>query len=304
MGKYMDVLPEVRVALEQNRAVVALESTIISHGMPYPANVECAKRCEEIIREAGAIPATVAILGGRIKIGLSGEQIEHLAKSKEVVKCSRRDLAYILASKMDGAATVAATMLMASLADIRFFATGGVGGVHRGAESSMDISADLTELQTTDVCVISAGVKSILDIGRTLEYLETLGVPAAAFGQDDFPAFYTRESGFKAPLRFDAPVEIAEMMRIKWELGIKGGAIIGNPIPAEYAMPKAEIDDAIDDAMLKASEMNITGKEITPFLLDAVSKLTDGRSLEANIRLVYNNSRLAAEIAVAYAALN
>ena len=300
----MDLLPEVQAALEQNRAVVALESTIISHGMPYPVNLECAKRCEEIIRETGAMPATIAILGGRIKIGLSGEQIEHLANSKNIVKCSRRDLAYILASGRDGAATVAATMITASLAGIRFFATGGVGGVHRGAENSMDVSADLTELQTTDVCVISAGVKSILDIGRTLEYLETLGVPAAAFGQDDFPAFYTRESGFTAPLRFDSPVRIAEMMHIKWKLGLKGGAIIGNPIPIEYAMPKAEIDAAIDAALRKASELKITGKEITPFLLDAVRELTDGRSLEANIRLIYNNSRLAAEIAVAYAALN
>ena len=268
--------------------------------MPYPKNLECAKTCEAIILECGAVPATIAILGGRIKIGLSESQLEHLAVSKGVVKCSRRDLPYVLATGKDGAATVSATMIMSALAGIRFFATGGVGGVHRGAESTMDISADLYELSTTDVCVISAGVKSILDIGRTMEYLETLGVPVAAYGQDEFPAFYTRESGFKAPLRLDSPAGAAEIMRIKWDLGLKGGAIIGNPIPAEYAMRKEEIDSAINSALELASAQGVSGKEITPFLLDEVKKLTEGRSLEANMRLVYNNSRLAAEIAVAY----
>ena len=300
MKKHIDILPEVQDALDQGRAVVALESTIISHGMPYPANLECAKNCEEIIRENGATPATIAILGGRIKIGLTESRLEYLATSDSVVKCSRRDLSYVLAMGLDGAATVSATMIMASLAGIRFFATGGVGGVHRGAESTMDISADLTELSQTDVCVISAGVKSILDVGRTLEYLETLGVPVAAYGQDDFPAFYTRESGFKAPLRLDSPASAAEMMRIKWELGLKGGAIIGNPIPEEYAMPKAEIDATIEAALSKASELGVTGRDITPFLLDSVKILTEGRSLEANKQLVYNNARLAAEIAAIY----
>ena len=300
MKKYIDIRPEVGSALEQGHAVVALESTIISHGMPYPSNIECAEKCESIIRDYGATPATVAILDGRIKIGLSHDQLERLAISKSVVKCSRRDLPYLLAAGKDGAATVSATMIMASLAGIRFFATGGVGGVHRGAETSMDISADLVELGATDVCVISSGVKSLLDIGLTLEYLETLGVPAVAYGQDDFPAFYTRDSGFKAPLRLDTPAEAAAMMRVKWELGLKGGAIIGNPIPEEYALNKDEIDAAIDAALWSASELGVTGKEITPFLLDAIKGLTKGRSLEANMRLVYNNARLAAEIAVAY----
>ena len=303
MKNYIDVLPEVRTALSQKRAVVSLESTIISHGMPYPENLECAKSCESIIRETGAVPATIAILDGRIKIGLSDEQLEQLAVSKDVIKCSRRDLPYILAAGKNGAATVAATMIMASLAGIRFFATGGVGGVHRGAEDSMDISADLIELSNTNVCVVSAGVKSILDIGRTLEYLETQGVPVISFGQDDFPAFYARESGYKAPLRLDTPVEVAKMMRIKWDLGLKGGAIIGNPIPEVYSMPKKEIDTAIEAALQKASEHGVKGKEVTPFLLDAVKNITDGRSLEANMHLVCDNARLAAEIAVAYASL-
>ena len=301
MKKYIDILPEVQETLDQGGAVVALESTIISHGMPYPSNLECAKKCEEIIRENGATPATIAILGGRLKVGLTESSLEYLATSDSIVKCSRRDLSYVLAMELDGgAATVSATMIIASLAGIRFFATGGVGGVHRGAESSMDISADLTELSLTDVCVISAGVKSILDIGRTLEYLETLGVPVVAYGQDDFPAFYTCESGYKAPLRLDSPASVAEMMRVKWELGLKGGAIIGNPIPEQYAMPKAEIDATIEAALEKADEIGVTGRDITPFLLDSIKKLTEGRSLEANKQLVYNNARLAAEIAAAY----
>ena len=300
MHDYIDILPEVREALDQNRAVVALESTIISHGMPYPRNLECAKKCEDIIRQEGAAPATIAVLGGRIKVGLTEAQLEHLATSKGIVKCSRRDLPYIIATKKDGAATVAATMIMSALAGIRFFATGGVGGVHRGAEVSMDISADLTELAATDVCVISAGVKSILDIGLTMEYLETLGVPVAAYGQDDFPAFYTRRSGHKAPLRLDSPAEAADMMRIKWELGLKGGAIIGNPIPTEYAMDKGEIDAAIESALSMATEQGVKGKDTTPFLLDAVKMLTKGHSLESNIGLVMSNARLAAQIAVEY----
>jgi pseudouridine-5'-phosphate glycosidase len=303
MNQYIDILPEVQEALDHGRAVVALESTIISHGMPYPENIKCALSCEAVIREVGAIPATIAILDGRIKIGLTGDELESLASSNDVMKCSRRDIAYAIATGKDGAATVAATMIMASIAGIRFFATGGVGGVHRGAEDTMDISADLPELHRTNVCVVSSGVKSILDIGRTLEYLETQGVPVVACGQDDFPAFYTRESGYKAPLRLDSPTEVAKMMRVKWELGMEGGAIIGNPIPEAYAMPKDEIDEAIEKALLKASDFGIRGKEITPFLLDAIKTITDGRSLEANKHLVRNNARLAAEIAVAYVSL-
>ena len=300
MNKYIDILPEVKSALDNNCAVVALESTIISHGMPYPENLACAKGCESVIRDNGATPATIAVLDGRIKIGLSDEQLERFAVAKDVMKCSRRDLPYAIAKGENGAATVSATMIMASLAGIRFFATGGVGGVHRGAEHTMDISADLLELSSTDVCVISAGIKSILDIGRTLEFLETQGVPVVAYGQDEFPAFYTRESGFKAPLRLDTPTEIAKMMSVKWELGQKGGAIVGNPIPEEYSMPKEDIETAISEALSKASINKIIGKDITPFLLDTIKSITGGSSLEANMHLVKNNARLAADIAVSY----
>jgi pseudouridine-5'-phosphate glycosidase len=301
--KYLDVLPEVRQALERGKAVVALESTIISHGMPYPDNLDCAANCERIVRDHGAVPATIAILKGRVKIGLTREELEYLAKAKNVIKCSRRDLAAALALGRDGATTVAATMILSNRAGVSFFATGGVGGVHRGAESSMDISADLTELQTTDVCVISAGVKSILDIGRTLEYLETLGVPVVAFGQDRFPAFYTPDSGFDAPLRMDAAGDVARMLKVKWDFALHGGAIIGNPIPKEYAVPPERINAAIEEALRRAEAKKITGKDITPFLLDTVKELTGGESLEANKRLVYGNAALAADIAVAFAAL-
>jgi pseudouridine-5'-phosphate glycosidase len=300
---YLDVQPEVREALDGGKPVVALESTIISHGMPYPDNLECAARCEGIIREHGAVPATIAILGGRAKIGLSEGELSHLATAKGVIKCSRRDLAHVMARGFDGAATVAATMILAERSGIRFFATGGVGGVHRGAESSMDISADLTELALTGVCVVSAGIKSILDIGRTLEYLETLGVPVAAFGQDRFPAFYTADSGFDAPIRIDSAEEAAVMMKIKWDMGLTGGAIIGNPIAKEYAMPQGKIDAAIEDALRQAAERGIRGKAITPFLLDVVKTLTGGESLAANMQLVYGNASLAADIAAAYAGL-
>jgi len=300
MNKYIDILPEVKTAIDHDRPVVALESTIISHGMPYPENLVCARDCEAVIHANGAVPATIAVLEGRIKIGLSGEQLEYFATSDDIIKCSRRDLPYSISSGKNGAATVSATMIMASLAGIRFFATGGVGGVHRGAEDSMDISADLIELSATKVCVVSAGIKSILDIGRTLEYLETEGVPVVAYGQDEFPAFYTRESGYKAPLRLDTPAAVAKMMKVKWELGLSGGAIVGNPIPEAYSMPKKEIDSAINTALKNASKLGITGKEVTPFLLDAIKNITAGRSLEANMHLVKNNAKLAAEIAVAY----
>ena len=319
LNKYIDILPEVRAALDNKRAVVALESTIITHGMRYPENITCANKCEEIIRERGATPATIAILDGKIKIGLTADQLDRLATSDDIIKCSRRDLPYVIATGQNGAATVSATMIMASLAGIRFFATGGVGGVHRGAvggvhrgagetmdisTDTMDISADLFELHTTDVCVVSAGVKSVLDIGRTLEYLETHGVPVVAYGQDDFPAFYTRDSGFKAPVRLDTPEQVAGMMNVKWELGMRGGAIIGNPIPEEHSIPKEEIDAAIDKALEMAHANGIEGKEITPFLLKNIVRLTKGRSLEANMHLVQNNARLAAQIAVEYSCLS
>jgi pseudouridine-5'-phosphate glycosidase len=299
----LEVAGEVQKALDAGNAIVDLESTIISHGMPYPDNLECAETCEKIVREHGAVPATIAILKGRLKIGLNREDLEYLAQAKGVVKCSRRDLGYIVSQKLDGATTVAATMILSHLAGIRFFATGGVGGVHRGAESSMDISADLTELQNTPVCVISAGVKSILDIGRTLEYLETLGVPAAAYGQDRFPAFYTPDSGFDAPLRLDSPAEAAAMLKAQWDLGFRGGAIIANPIPAEYAAAPEMINAAVEEALKRAAAAGISGKEITPFLLNAIKELSGGESLEANKRLVYHNAALAAEIASAYAGL-
>ncbi|MDR0387656.1 MAG: pseudouridine-5'-phosphate glycosidase [Treponema sp.] len=301
--KYLDVLPEVRQALDQGKAVVALESTIISHGMPYPDNLDCAANCEKIVRDHGAVPATIAILEGRVKIGVTRTELEYLARAKNVVKCSRRDLAAVLALGQDGATTVAATMILADRAGIRFFATGGVGGVHRGAENSMDISADLTELQTTGVCVVSAGVKSILDIGRTLEYLETLGVPVVAFGQNRFPAFYTPDSGFDAPLRMDTAAAVARMLKVKWDFALHGGAVIGNPISVEYAVPPERINVAIEEALRRADTNKITGKEITPFLLDTVKELTGGESLEANKRLVYSNAALAADIAAAFAAL-
>jgi pseudouridine-5'-phosphate glycosidase len=300
----MDVLPEIRQALDQGKAVVALESTIISHGMPYPDNLDCAANCERIVRDHGAVPATIAILKGRVKIGLNRGELEYLAKAKNVVKCSRRDLAAVLSLGQDGATTVAATMILADRVGIRFFATGGVGGVHRGAECSMDISADLTELQTTDVCVISAGVKSILDIGRTLEYMETLGIPVVAFGQNRFPAFYTPDSGFDAPLRVDDAAAAARMLKVKWDLALHGGIIIGNPIPPEYAVPPEKINGAIEEALRRADAKKITGKEITPFLLDAVKELTGGESLEANKRLVYGNAALAADMAAAFAVLS
>jgi pseudouridine-5'-phosphate glycosidase len=303
VDQYMDIRPEVRTALDEGQPVVALESTIISHGMPYPDNLECAARCEAIIREHGAVPATIAILRGRVKIGLEEGELTRLAVEKGVLKCSRRDLAFALAEGRDGAATVAATMILADRAGIRFFATGGVGGVHRGAERSMDISADMTELQTTDVCVISAGVKSILDIGRTLEYLETLGVPVIAFGQDRFPAFYTPDSGFDAPLRVDTAAAAARIMKIKWDLGLRGGAIIGNPIEKRFAMPRETIDAAIAEALSAAAEQGISGKAITPFLLDRIKEKTGGESLAANMRLVYGNAALAADIAKAYSLL-
>ena len=291
--------PEVEKALREGKPVVALESTIISHGMPYPQNVETAKNCERICRENGAVPATCAVIGGKICAGLTEEQIDYLGREgQKVTKASRRDLPMLAAKGMDGATTVAATMIAAGMAGIRVFATGGVGGVHRGAETTMDISADLEELAQTPVCVVCAGAKSILDLNLTMEYLETKGVPVVGFGTDELPAFYTRKSGIKVPWRLDDPKEIAAAIRASQAMGYPGGMLVVNPIPEEYSMDADVINKAIDDAIEQAKEKGIKGKETTPFLLAKIKDLTDGSSLDANIQLVYNNVRLAAKIAV------
>ena len=301
---YLEIAPEVKSALENGRPVVALESTIISHGMPYPQNVQTARNVEEIIRAEGAVPATIAVIGGKMKVGLSPDEIEYLGKQgHKVTKASRRDLPILAAKGMDGATTVASTMIIAAMAGVKIFATGGIGGVHRGAETTMDISADLEELGRTDVMVVCAGAKSILDIGLTLEYLETKGVPVIGYGTDELPAFYCRESGFGVDYRIDTPEELAAAMKAKLDLGIHGGMLVGNPIPKEYAMSKGMADRAIDIAVKKAEENGIRGKELTPFLLTLVKEMTGGMSLDANIELVYNNARVAAKTAVALAAL-
>lgn len=298
---YLHISPEVAVAIENNRPVVALESTIIAHGMPYPRNVETALRVEETVREQGAIPATIAILAGRLTVGLSREQVEHLGKEgRNVTKVSRRDIPFMVASEQDGATTVAATMIVASMAGIKVFATGGIGGVHRGAEHTFDISADLQELARSDVAVVCAGAKSILDLGLTLEYLETLGVPVVGYQTDTLPAFYARESAFDVNYRLDSPGQIAAAMKAKWDMGLGGGMVIANPIPEAYAMPHGEIDTAIDRALQDAGHHGISGKATTPFLLARIAELTGGESLESNIQLVLNNARLAAQISVAY----
>ena len=295
MNKYLDIAPEVAQALAEGRPVVALESTIISHGMPYPKNVETALLVEQTIRENGAVPATIAVIGGRLKAGLSREEIEHLGKAgRNVAKASRRDLPALVARGVDGATTVATTMIIAHMAGIRIFATGGIGGVHRGAEFTMDISADLEELAQTPVMVVCAGAKSILDLGLTLEYLETKGVPVIGYGTEELPAFYTRKSGFGVDYRVDSPEELAAIFAAQRELGYKGGMLVANPIPEEYAMDKAVIDAAIERALDEAREQHIHGKETTPFLLARVVELTGGESLEANIKLVLNNARVAA----------
>lgn len=295
--KYMDIAPEVKDALEKGLPVVALESTIITHGMPFPQNVETALTVEDEIRKNGAVPATMAIIKGRLKVGLSREELDYIASASDVVKCSRRDIPFVVSGKKDGGTTVAATMIMADMAGIKVFATGGIGGVHRGAETSMDISADLEEFARTNVAVVCAGAKSILDIGLTLEYLETKGVPVIGYGTDELPAFYTRESGFKVDYRLDTAEEIAESLDIKWSMGLDGGAIIANPIPAEYAMDKAVIDTAISQALADAKAEGIKGKKVTPFILEKVMELTGGESLESNIKLVLNNAKVASWIA-------
>ena len=302
MNKYLDISPEVKAALDEGRPVVALESTIISHGMPYPKNVETALLVEQTIRDNGAVPATIAVIGGRLKAGLSHEEIEYLGKTgRGVAKASRRDLPALVARGADGATTVTTTMIIAHMAGINVFATGGIGGVHRGAEVTMDISADLEELAQTPVMVVCAGAKSILDLGLTLEYLETKGVPVIGYGTDELPAFYTRKSGFGVDYRVDSPEELAAMFRAQRELNYKGGMLVTNPIPEQYAMDKAVIDKAIDQALAEAKEQHVHGKETTPFLLARVVELTGGDSLESNIQLVLNNARLAARTACALA---
>ena len=299
MNKYLDIAPEVAEALKNGKPVVALESTIISHGMPYPKNVETAMLVEKTIRDNGAVPATIAIIGGRLKAGLSREEIEYLGKAgRDVAKASRRDLAALVAAGRDGATTVTTTMIIAHMAGIDIFATGGIGGVHRGAETTMDISADLEELGSTPVMVVCAGAKSILDLGLTLEYLETKGVPVIGYGTDELPAFYTRQSGFGVDYRADSPAQLASMFRAQKELGMKGGMLVTNPIPEEYAMDKAVIDAAIAQALRESVEQGVHGKETTPFLLARVVELTGGSSLESNIQLVLNNATLAAKTAV------
>ena len=301
---YLDIAPEVDSALKEGRPVVALESTIISHGMPYPQNVETAVNVENIIRSEGAVPATIAVIGGKMKVGLSRQELEYLGKKgMAVTKASRRDLPSLAAKKMDGATTVASTMIIAAMAGIKIFATGGIGGVHRGAETTMDISADLEELGRTDVTVVCAGAKSILDIGLTLEYLETKGVPVLGYGTDELPAFYCRESGFGVDYRVDTPEELAATIKAKHDMGVHGGILVGNPIPKQYEMPKAMADRAIDIAVKMAEENGIKGKQLTPFLLALVKEMTGGMSLDSNIQLVYNNARVAAKTAVALAVL-
>lgn len=296
---------EVADARSENRPVLAMESTIISHGMPYPDNVETALRVEEIARNEGAVPATIAILGGRLKVGLTPDDIDRLGRmGTSVSKASRRDLPLLVASGEDGATTVAATMIIAALAGIRVFATGGIGGVHRGASETFDISADLEELARTEVAVICAGVKSILDINLTLEYLETRGVPVIGYRTDELPAFYTRRSGFFVDRRVDNPEKIASVMNAQWSMGLGGGLVIAQPVPEVLSMDEKIIDEAINEALKEADRRNISGKDITPFLLSKVAELTEGSSLKSNIALVENNVRLGAKIVVAYSSID
>ena len=304
LNKYLDIAPEVQKALEEGRPVVALESTIISHGMPYPQNVETALNVEKIIRENGAVPATIAVIGGRLKAGLSESEIDYLGKTgAAVTKASRRDLPILVAEGRDGATTVTTTMIIAHMAGIQVFATGGIGGVHRGAQQTFDISADLEELAHTPVMVVCAGAKSILDLGLTLEYLETHGVPVIGYGTEKLPAFYSRESKFNVDYRIDTPEDLAKSFKAQRDLGLTNGMLVTNPIPEQYAMPSDVINKAIDQAVAESVEQGIHGKESTPFLLARVAELTGGDSLHSNIELVFNNARLAAKTAVAYCSL-
>ena len=304
MNRYLDIAPEVQQAVAEGRPVVALESTIISHGMPYPQNVETALNVEKIIRDGGAVPATIAIIGGRLKAGLTPEEIDYLGKTGAgVTKASRRDLPILVAEGRDGATTVTTTMMIAHMAGIRIFATGGIGGVHRGAETTMDISADLEELAQTPVMVVCAGAKSILDLGLTLEYLETKGVPVIGYGTKELPAFYTRKSGFAVDYEIDTPEELAKAFHVARQLDMKGGMLVTNPIPEEYSMDHKVIDAAIEQALADAKAQGIHGKETTPFLLAKIKDITGGSSLDANIQLVYNNAKLATATACELAKL-
>lgn len=298
MNKYIDYSVEVGKAIKEGKPVVALESTIISHGMPYPKNVETALKVEETVRACGAVPATVAIIGGRLKLGLSPQELEYFGKKgPAITKVSRRDIASVVSKKEDGATTVAATMIIAAMGGIRVFATGGIGGVHRGAEKTMDISADLDEFTKTPVLVVCAGAKAILDLNLTMEYMETKGIPVFCYKTDELPAFYTRSSGIKAPFRADSAQELADIWKTKEELGIQGGFLVANPIPEQYSMDPARINKAIEDAIAEMNNLGIKGKETTPYLLDKIQKITGGDSLESNIKLVLNNAKLASEIA-------
>ena len=304
LNKYLDIAPEVQKALDEGRPVVALESTIISHGMPYPQNVETALNVEKIIREHGATPATIAVIGGRLKAGLSPEEIDYLGKTgPAVAKASRRELPVLVAEARDGATTVTTTMIIAHMAGISVFATGGIGGVHRGAEPTMDISADLEELAHTPVMVDCAGAKSILDLGLTLEFLETHGVPVIGYGTRELPAFYTRKSGFAVDYEIDTTAELAKAFYVKQDMGLGGGMLATNPIPEEYSMDADVINKAIDEAVEEAKAQGIHGKETTPYLLDEIQKITGGDSLDANLQLVFTNAKLAAQTAMAYCKL-
>jgi pseudouridine-5'-phosphate glycosidase len=298
--EYLEINPEVQEALEQGKPVVALESTIISHGMPYPQNVETARNVEDIVRKNGAVPATIAIIGGKLKVGLTDDELEYFGKEENILKASRRDLPFIISKKLDGATTVASTMIIADLAGIKVFVTGGIGGVHRGAEETFDISADLEELSKTDVAVVCAGVKSILDIGLTLEYLETNGVPVVGYQTEELPAFYSPISGFGVDYKVENPEEVASALKAKWDLNLSGGMVIANPIKDEDAMDHERISEAISEAIYEAEQLNIKGKAITPYLLGKVKELTKGDSLKSNIKLVYNNAEVGSKIAVAY----
>lgn len=295
--RFLDFKEEVRGALAENRPVVALESTIIAHGMPYPENLEVAREVENIIRECGAVPATIAIIKGKIKIGLSREEMELLATSEKVIKASRRDLSIIIANKLTASTTVSATMVAANLAGIEVFVTGGIGGAHRGAEKTFDVSADLQELGRTPVAVVCAGAKAILDLSLTLEYLETMGVPVIGFRTDEFPAFYCRESGLKVDYTVNDEVEAAKVIKTQWSLGLKGGIVIANPIPEKFALPKDYMDRIIEESLKEAEKTGIKGKVLTPFLLNKINELSEGKSLKANIALVKNNARVGAKIA-------
>lgn len=298
---YLSITPEIEEAIKQGKPIVALESTILSHGMPYPENVEFAHKVEEVVRGEGAIPATTAILNGKLKVGLNAEELEIMCKAENIAKASRRDVATYLAMGQNAATTVATTMMIADMAGIRVFATGGIGGVHRGAQETMDISADLQEFAHTNVCVVSAGCKSILDIGLTLEYLETYGVPVLGYKTNEFPAFYCETSGYGLDYKVEDASEVAKIMKTKWDLGLNGGVLLGNPIPHEYSMDHKVIDAAIDKALDMAKEKGIRGKATTPFLLATIKDLTGGSSFKSNLQLAYNNAKIASKVAVEYA---